>query len=208
MGEAEREWWRRLPAVLTAPGAVFAAVRSTDEDDLAARQEPVLLVVVLAGMAGVVMSPRWSTLLDDPEIDGLLAAVLTWIAGGIYGAAAYFLVGGALYLGARGMGATGRWRLARHVLAFACVPLALSLLVLLPLQLAAFGGDAFRSGGSDEGALGGLVVALELAFLVWTLALLILGVRVVYDWSWARSAGALGLLVLFLAAFVALPSAL
>lgn len=209
MEGAEREWWRRVPRVLTAPREVFAALRNDDPDDVVARQEPVLLLILLVGMAGVVMSPRWSTLLDEPDVDGwLILAVLTFIAGGLYGAVGYFLVGGALHLGARGMGATSRFRLARHVLAFACVPVALAFVVVLPLRLLAFGGDTFRSGGSDDGALGGLVLALELGLLVWALMLLLLGVRVVYGWTWLRAAGALALLALFLAAFVALPSAL
>ncbi|HEU0337011.1 MAG TPA: Yip1 family protein [Gaiellaceae bacterium] len=208
MEGAEREWWRRLPRVLTAPREVFAALRNDDPDDVVARQEPVLLLVLLVGMAGVVMSPRWSTLLDEPDVDGwLIVAVLTFIAGGLYGAVGYFLVGGALHLGARGMGAEGRFRLARHVLAFACVPLALAFVAVLPLRLLAFGGDTFRSGGSDDGVLGGLVLALQLGLLAWTLALLLVGVRVVYGWTWLRAAGALALLALFLAAFVALPSA-
>jgi hypothetical protein len=208
MEEAQREWWRRLPRVVTRPREVFAALRSDDPDDVAARQEPVLLVLLLAGMAGVLMSPRWETLLDEPDVDGLLVAVLTFVAGGLYGAVGYFLVGAALHLGAKGMGATSRFRVARHVLAFACVPLALAFLVVLPLRLLAFGGDAFRSGGSDDGVLGGLVVALELGLLAWTLALLLVGVRVAYGWTWLRAAGSLALLTLFLAAFVALPSAL
>lgn len=208
MEAAEREWWRRVPGVLVAPRPVFLALRSNEPDDLVARQEPVLAIVLLAGMAGVLMTPRWGTLLDESELDGLLVAVLTFVAGGIYGAVVYLLVGGALHLGARGMGSTGSWRLARHVLAFACVPLVLAFLVLLPLQLLAFGGDAFRAGGADDGALGALVVALELGLLAWTLGLLLLGVRTVYGWTWARAAGALGLLALFLAAVAALPTAL
>jgi hypothetical protein len=209
MEGAEREWWRRVPRVLTAPREVFSALRNDDPDDVVARQEPVLLLILLVGMAGVVMSPRWGRLLDEPDVDGwLLVAVLTFIAGGLYGAVGYFLVGGALHLGAKGMGATSRFRVARHVLAFACVPLALAFVAVLPLRLLAFGGDTFRSGGSDDGVLGGLVVALELGLLAWTLALLLLGVRVAYGWTWLRAAGSLALLTLFLAAFVALPSAL
>ena len=40
-----------------------------------------------------------------------------------------------------------------------------------------------------------------IGFSLWAVALLLLGVRVVHGWSWARSLGALGLVVLFLAAF-------
>ena len=116
----------------------------------------------------------------------------------------YFIVGGALYLGARGLGSAGTFRRARHVLGFAVAPLALSLLVLWPLQLAVYGGDVFRSGGSDEGAGGTVFDALGLGFAAWSGVLLLVGVRAVHGWTWTRSLQALGLVVLFLAAFASL----
>lgn len=201
-----QEWWRRVPRVLVRPREVFAAVADTDEENLAARQEPVLLIIGLAGIGGVVMSPTWGTVMNSYEVDWLVFAVVTFIAGVMYGAAGYFLIGGALYLGARGMGSWGTWRLARHIVAFSSVPLALSLAVTLPLQLLLFGERAFESGGRDEGALGLVVVALELCFVAWSVALLAIGVKVVYGWTWARAAGALALLSILLAAFIALPS--
>ena len=151
----ERRWWKNLVRVLHAPRAVFADLRETEQDDLAARQEPVLLIILLAGMAGVLTTPVAGRLLDDGDYDGLLVAVWTFVGGGIYGFAVYMLGGLALWLGVRGMGALeADWRSARHVLAFAFAPMALSLFVVLPVRLAAFGGDVFRSGGADAGAGG------------------------------------------------------
>jgi hypothetical protein len=204
----EREWWLRVPGVLIRPRDVFLALRETDKDDVESRQEPVLLILLVAGMAAVLLTPAWGTLLDDGDRDGLVVAVLTFIAGGIYGFGGYFLIGGALYLGARGMGSLGDWRLARHVLAFACMPLALSLPLTLPVGLAAFGGDLFRSGGADAGGMGDVYLAYRLLFVAWTLALLALGIRTTYGWSWARTAGAAGLLCLFLVLFSALSAVL
>ena len=86
MSPEQRLWWRRLPLVLVRPQEVFAALRSTDEDDEAARQEPVLLVVLVAGMAGAVLSPAWREVLDQPDVDGLAALVLTFVVGGAEGA--------------------------------------------------------------------------------------------------------------------------
>ncbi len=201
----EREWWLRVPAVLLGPRAVFVALRDGSPEDVDARQEPVLAVVYLAGVAAVLGTSTAGRLFEDPEYDALLAAVWAVVAGGFYAFAGYWLIGGALYLGARGLGGLGDYQRARHVLAFALAPLALSLLVLRPVELAAFGTDVFRPGGSDEGAAGTLFDGLELAFALWSASLLLVGVRAVHGWSWWRSLGALGLVALFLAAFAYLP---
>ena len=137
------------------------------------------------------------------NIDAVTLAVLVFVGGAVYGAAAYFLAGGALYLGARGMGSLGRGQVARQLLAFACVPLALSVPLTLPVGLAAFGGDLFRSGGRDAGTGGDVYLAYHLFFVAWSLGLLLLGVRAVYGWTWVRAAGALGLLAVFLAGLAA-----
>lgn len=197
----EREWWLRVLAVLVRPRLVFLALRVDDEEDLEARQEPILLILLLAGMAGVALSPAWGRLLDQGGVDGLVVAVVTFIGGVFYGAGGYFLIGAALYLGARAVGSLGSWRLARQVLAFACVPLALSLPLTLPVGAAAFGGDLFRAGGSDGETGGDVYLGYKLVFAAWSLGLLLYGVRTTYGWSWLRSVGALGLLVGFLAVF-------
>ena len=200
----EREWWLRVLAVLVRPRLVFLALRVDDDEDLAARQEPILLIALLAGMAGVTLSPAWGRLLDQSGVDGLVVAVISFVGGVFYGAGGYFVVGGALYLGARAMGSLGTWRLARQVLAFACVPLALSLPLTLPIGVAAFGNDLFQAGGSDAGRGGDVFLGYRLAFVAWALGLLLYGVHTTYGWSWLRSVGALGLLVVFLAVFAAI----
>jgi len=201
----EREWWLRVLGVLVTPRAVFVALRETAQDDLDARQEPVLALILLAGIGGVLATSTAATLADNPEYDAALISIWTFVAGSLYGMVGYFVIGGALYLGARGLGGLGDFRRARHVVAFAAAPLALSLLTLRPAELVAFGGDVFRSGGADNGAAGTVFHALELAFGVWSAALLLLGTRAVHGWSWGRAAAALALVALFLAAFAYLP---
>lgn len=184
----ERAWWLRVPAVLLSPRPVFHALREEDPDDVAARSEPILLVVLLAGMATVLATPTAGRLLDNPDYDGLLLAIWTFVAGGIYGAVGYFLLGFAIFFGARLLGSLGSFRRERQIVAFALVPLAVSLLVLLPLRLALYGGDTFHDGGADEGAGEVVLLALQLGFAAWSLGLLLLGVRVVHGWDWVRSA--------------------
>lgn len=195
--------------MLRRPRDVFRDLRATDAEEIAARQEPVLAIVLLAGMASVLATPTAGRLLDDGAYDWTLVAVWTFVGGSLYGAVVYALGGVVLWLGVRGMGSleTG-WRSARHVLAFAMAPLALSLPVVLAVRLAAFGGDAFRSGGADGGAGGVAIWGLQAAFGVWALALLVVGLRVAYGFTWARAAGTFALVALFLAALVSLLSSL
>lgn len=204
----DREWWLRVPAVLLSPKPVFVALRDESREQMDARVEPVLALVGLAGIAAALGTSTAGTLYDDPEYDALLVAVWAVIAGGFVAFTGYFVAGGALYLGARGLGSEGSFRRARHVLGFAVAPLALSLIFLWPVRLAVFGTDIFRRGGSDEGTGGRIFELLELGFAAWAAVLLLVGVRAVHGWSWLRSLAAIGLVALFLAAFAALPSVL
>ncbi len=194
-------------AVPVRPRLAFAGLRSDDPEDLEARQEPVLAVVLLAGIGGILATPAWHTLMDNPERDAIVVAVFTFIGGGLYGTAGYFMVGGALHLALRSLGTTWTYRTSRHLLALASVPLVLSLAVL-PVELAGYGGDAFRSGGPYDGAPGRAFMLIRLAFVAWTLGLVALGIRELEGWPWTRIAGAAGLFVLFLAAILAVPAAL
>jgi hypothetical protein len=76
-----------------------------------------------------------------------------------------------LYGAARALGSLGSYRRARHVLAYACVPLALSL-VFAPVGRAAFGW-------------------VFLAFVGWSAILLVIGVRAVHGWTWGRAVAAI-----------------
>jgi hypothetical protein len=197
-----------VPLLLTRPRDVFRALRATEQRDVDARAEPLLAIVIVAGMAGIVLTPTWGTLLDQDTVDGLVVAVVTFIAGLLYGAAGYFFVGLAVWLGAKGMGSRDPFRLARQVVGFSALPLALSLLVTLPLALAAFGDDWFRSGGSDEGVGRWLVVGIGLAAAGWSGCLLALGLRTTLRLPWRGVAGALALAAVLLAALAVLPSVL
>jgi hypothetical protein len=201
-----RDWWLRLALVLCAPRAVFAALRDDSRQAASNRSEPVLLVVWLAGIASVVTTSTAGHLMDDHEYDGLLVAVWTFLAGGLYGGFAYWAFGAALYGGSRAAGSTGSYRRSRHLLAYAAVPVALSL-ALLPVKLALYGGDVFHRGGSDGGADAVAFGVISGAFLVWSLALLAIGIRTVHRWPWSRTsaafAGAILLPLLVVLAFSA-----
>jgi hypothetical protein len=187
--QGERDWWLRSLLVLVSPRPVFAALRDDSDEAASARQEPLAAIVLLAGIGGVLMTTITGQLMDDPEYDALLIAVWAIVAGAIHGIAAYFVVGVLVLLGASFVGGLGSYRRARHILGFASVPIAASLLVW-PVRLAVYGEDSFRTGGADTGTGNGIFEALELGFLGWSLALLAIGIRTVHGWSWPRSLAA------------------
>jgi hypothetical protein len=188
-----RDWWLRMVLVLQTPRPVFAALRDADDDEAAAdRGEPVLLVILLAGMASVLSTSVAAHLMDDHDYDGLLVAIWVFLGGAVYGIAGYWILGAVLYGGMRALGSAGSYRRSRHLLAFAAAPIALSL-ILLPVKIAAFGSDMFHRGGSDAGAAGDAFASVELLFLAWSVALLVVGVRTVQGWPWGRAVGAVAL---------------
>jgi hypothetical protein len=193
LDHSERAWWLRALLVLQAPRAVFAALRDDSDDAEDARQEPVTALVLLAGIAGVLAGPTTRTLLDDFELDVVDAVIITFLAGVIYAAVGYWAAGKALQLASRWLGSRGSYRRSRHVLGFACAPLALSLVVVWPFRFALYGSDVFRGAGADAGTPEDVFTGVVLVFAVWAVALLAIGVRTVHGWSWARSAAACGI---------------
>ena len=156
-----REWWLRVVLVVQAPRAVFVALRADDRDSAANRSEQVLLIVLLAGMALALASTA------SKGYDGLDLAVWLFLGGGMTGIAAYWAFGAILYGAGRALGSQGSYRRSRHVLAFACVPLALALAI----------GPAGRH----------IYTTLWIVFVAWATGLLVIGVRAVHGWSWARA---------------------
>jgi hypothetical protein len=202
----ERAWWRHTLVVVRRPRQVFEALRADDsKEGAAARQEPLLAVIWLAGIAGVLLTSSAAHLLDNYDVDNLALAVWVFVAGGIYGAAGYWLGGGTVFVGLRGAESPEpSYRRSRHVLGLAAVPLAVSLAVW-PARLAIYGSDLFRTGGSDSGAGDLAFRVILLAFVAWSLALLVLGIRVTEGWSWRRSLAATVLAAAVLGLFGAIP---
>lgn len=189
----ERSWWLRAPAVLVAPRAVFVALRDDSDEAIEARQEPLNAIIGLAGFAGVLATPVARHLLNDPSASLSLIPVWVFLGGAAYAVAVYWLGGGLLYGAARRFGGLGSFRRARSVLALSSAPLALALFTLWPIRIAIYGQNLFRTGGDDWGpgdrTFGGL---LYFAF-AWSAILLVIGVRSVHGWSWARSLATVGL---------------
>ena len=178
----QRVWWARAALVLFQPVAVFEELRDDSREAEEARQEPVLAIVVLAGVAGVLSTSFAGTLLDRESLDALDVALWAFVGGALEGVALYFVLGAIVYGGGAIAGSAWSFRHARHVLAYSVVPLALS----LPLWVAAL--------SSGRGTAFDVVRALVVC---WCSALLVVGVRTLHAWSWRRTAAgtALPLLV-------------
>jgi Yip1 domain len=198
-------WWSRVPKVVTAPRAVFDALAETDDLDVDARSEPVLAITILAGIAGVLLSPAWGTIMDDGSVDVLVVVVVTFVAGLLYGAVGYFLLGLVVWLGAKAVGVDTPFRIARQLVGLSALPLALSLVVLVPAIAIAFGEDWFHSGGADEGTGEALLIGIGLAFATWSVALVALGLRTTFRLPWRGVVGALALAAVIVAALYVLP---
>jgi hypothetical protein len=186
-------WWKRAPLVLVAPRPVFVALRDESLEDAEDRQEPVAAVIALAGIAVVLVSPTFRRMLNDASVDEILIAVLAFISGVLEAAAVMWLGGGLLFYGSRRLGGHGSYRRSRHVVALASAPFALALLVFWPVRIAIYGSDLFRTGGDDYGRGDSIFGAIFLGFTAWSAILLLIGVRSVHGWGWARAAGAVGL---------------
>jgi hypothetical protein len=187
--------------VFTSPRAVFVALRDQSNEAIVARQEPILAMILIAGVASVLQTSVVGRLLDDPVLDGAWIFVWAVIGGVVYGIASYWIGGAVLYLGTRGAtvkhGHKPTFIQARHVLGYAAAPIALSLLIW-PFRLAVYGSDIFRTGGADEGLGPKVLDGIGFAFVLWAFALLLYGLRTTYRWSWLRAVGTMLLAVLAL----------
>jgi hypothetical protein len=194
----EREWWSRLPRLLYAPAGVFAELRDESRDASDARQEPLAALLFVAGISMflslVALEPPYE---HYRELSVLTLALQSILGGALVGVSNFWLGGALVYLGARGLGATSGYRLARHIAGLATAPFVLTLVFVWPIRLALYGVDLFRSGGPDDSMGGDVFRAIDALLLVWTLALVLIGIRETQRWPWSRTAAALGIAALF-----------
>jgi hypothetical protein len=167
---------------------VLAGLRDDSDDTARERGEAVLALVLLTGIASVLWTPVAGRILNDVTLDWVDVSVWAFLGGGIYAVALYF-VGGLVLQGlSRAVGWIS-YRQARHLLAFASAPVALSLFLVWPVRLAVYGEDVFRGGGSDRGAANLAFISVELLFVAWALALLLLGLRILFSNASSSSRG-------------------
>src|SRR2546421_10424317 len=108
----ERSWWLRAPAVLVAPRAVFVSLRDESDAAIEARQEQLIAIAGLAGIAAVLATPVARQLLNDASFSASLVPVWAFFGGVLYAVAVYWLGGGLLYGAAPRLGGLGSYRRA------------------------------------------------------------------------------------------------
>src|SRR5205823_8045953 len=102
----------RTLLVLQRPRPVFVALRDETKDAVDDRAEPVLLIVVLAGIAGVLTTGTAAHLMDDSSYDAGVTAIWVFFVGSIQGFFTYFVIGAFLHRGAKALGSQGSYRRA------------------------------------------------------------------------------------------------
>ena len=93
----QKEWWLRALAVFQSPRGTFAALRDDSAEAAEARQEPILAIVILAGIAGILTTSLAGRLLDDPNNDSLNVAIWAFFGGAFYGLLVFWLGGLLVY---------------------------------------------------------------------------------------------------------------
>lgn len=144
-----------------------------DSVEAAGDRQDVVVGLAFAGGVAVALATAGQTL-DD--LDALELFVWVFVSGLAYGFIGYWVLGWGLSYVVPRLGGPGSRRRTRHVLAFALVPLVLA----LPAWFVS--------------------VWLLIPLAAWSLGLLLLGLRVVYGWSYGRAAAGMVLAVVWLAA--------
>jgi len=151
---------------------IFARLRNDSPDEAADRTDLVTGLAFAAGVAAALGAGG-----DElRELDVLDSFVWVFVTGLAVGFALYWVAGWALAFVVRRLGGAGSPRRVRHVLAFSFAPLVLAFAAWL------------------------IWAPLLLGLAAGSLALLVAGLREVYDWSVARAGGAVALAVVWLGA--------
>jgi hypothetical protein len=210
----EREWWLRALRVLVRPRDVFAELRDDSRDAAAARQDPIAAIAYVAGISIFLATPTAAHMADEVSLDALLGLVEVLFAGLLVAFQNFWIVGAILALGVRAaaplqqsvanpLKAHASYRQCRHIVGLAAMPFVLELVTAWPVRLALYGSDLFSTGGSDAGTGDKVFHGIDGAFLAWSVLLLLVGVRVVHEWTWLRSLAALSVAVVFLGLAIA-----
>jgi len=170
--EAERVWLRRAALVLWRPREAFEPLREDSVEAAGDRQDVVVGLAFAGGVAGA-LATAGQTLED---LDALEVLVWIFVSGLAYGFIGYWVLGWGLSYVVPRLGGSGSRRQTRHVLAYSLAPLVFAIPAWLIFE------------------------PLVIPLAAWSLGLLLVGLRVVYGWSYGRAAAGVVLAVVWLGA--------
>jgi hypothetical protein len=152
-------------------------------------------IVVLSAAAGVAFVFGFFWLANAGEYADNLINILGagLVLGPPAGIVLILLVSGAIVLSARAMKLRVRLRDAFAVSSYASLPLIFTALLFLPIELISFGPYFFMKSPSPyliRPFSYVTLLGLDAAFALWSVVLLLVGVRVLLNAGWARSAAA------------------
>jgi hypothetical protein len=186
-----------LDLFATAWGLIESPVRTMRRVALARRKNYVILLSALGGVA-LVLAVLWLKTLG-PALGGLEGVLVTSLAVGLLLGPAVAVGGtllGRLVLKMQGVRATFRNLYA--VLAYALVPVVLSLVLVFPVELALFGQYLFDQNPppmSLNPAAYVLLLGMDGVCAVWATLLLVIGIRAAGSTT-SLKAGVAGLVIL------------
>ena len=147
-----RDWWLRALLVLQRPRPVFVALRDDSKESVSDRAEPVLAIVLLAGIAALLPTHDGGTRLDSTTATTVLVvAVWVFLAGSLYGVLRVLRHRRALLYGGRRLSARRAAIAGRATWSRSPPRRSRSRSSLWPVKLALYGESLFRTGGSDRG---------------------------------------------------------
>ena len=149
---ASRAWWRRVPRVLDAPRAVFVALRGDRRGRRGCASEPILAIVIARGDGRRPPHAGLGHVLDDAPRRARARRRHVHRRAVLRRRRLFLL--GLVRLARRAQRRRPRdaVRHARQLVAFAALPIALSLLVVVPASRSASAATIPRRAASDEGA--------------------------------------------------------
>jgi hypothetical protein len=161
--------------------------------------------VVLAAIAGIglAFSLMWMLNVGNSEITLLQILAMGFVLGPIVGILHVLVIAVIQDMISRFMRLKSRYRNVFAVISYASVPICLSVIFLLPIEILSYGKYFFSTNPSPytiKPLSYVFMLGLDVLFVGWTLALYVIGVRVLYDIKRAKALTLAGLtLILYFA---------
>lgn len=146
------------------------------------------LFFILGGIAAAIDRAANKNLGENLSLIAVLSTAI--IGGALFGWLTYYLYAWTLSVTGKWLDGTAEPAPFRTLLVWALVP-RIAILALLPFQILVFGEDLFRSTLEFDYSISGLLLIffgiLELVLIIWSMVILVAGIRLIQDFSTGRA---------------------